>query len=179
MQGIDGSSIVSSINGAVVCGFKHDGDGYNFGVSAQSSAPDRVMSEIVNYARLHGQEPSFNASGEYHYDTSDGTRALVLNNTDDVVYLRCVNYVPTIYASDWPAFVNTAKASTISMFKLVNLEDQREGYLCWGLRSKVAGEGIYYTEDPNNNIVISALKLMCWVEPTSTYSDEDIGLSDY
>ncbi len=182
LRGIKSHDVISSLNGAIVCGIKEEYDNdYNFGISAQTSSPDVVVNEIVNFANLHGQAPDFNANGEYQYDTTDGDKALVMNKTDDVVYLRCVNYVPTDSASDWLPLVNTLKKSTIALFKLVMIGGKHEGNLCWGLHDKTHGEGFYFAEDPNENIVISALKYMCWVEPGSNDLDEDeeIGLSDY
>lgn len=179
LQGIDCSHIISALNGTIACGLEKIGEGdYNFGISAQSSSPQVVTDEIVNFAALHGQPPVFNAAGEYQYDTSDGSKALVMNKTNDVVYLRCVNYVPTSSADEWLPLVTTMKSSTATLFRLVKLGDSHEGNLCWGLRNKTHGEGFYFTEDPNENIVISSLKIFCWKEPGGM-GDEEIGLSDY
>lgn len=179
LQGINCSGIISSLNGTIACGLEKIGDGdYNFGVSAQSISPGVVINEIVDFAALHGQPPVFNASGEYQYDTSDGSKALVMNKTSDVVYLRCVNYVPTNSAAEWLPLVSTMKSSTITLFSLVKLAGRHEGNLCWGLRNKTHGEGFYFTEDPNENIVISSLKILCWKE-AGGMGDEEIGLSDY
>jgi hypothetical protein len=179
VEGIDCSKIVSSLNGDIVWGFQNlDVSDIVFGVSAQSSSPDAVVDEIVNFATLHGQAPSFNASGEYQYDTSDGSKALVMNKKNDVVYLRCVNYVPNSSAAQWLPLVSTMKTSTMSLFKLIKVGDNNEGNLCWGLRNKNHGEGFYYTLDENENIVLSTLKFLCWRQPANI-DDEEIGLSDY
>ncbi|MBR5638898.1 MAG: DUF4836 family protein [Muribaculaceae bacterium] len=179
-KGINIGDIVSSLNGTLACGLKkEDENDYNFGVSSQCSSPDVVVNEIVNFANLHGQAPVFNANGEYQYDTTEGNKALVMNRTSDVVYLRCVNYVPTSTALEWPLLVRTLKQSTLALFKLVKIGDKHEGNLSWGLRNKTHGEGIYFTEDPDDNIVISTLKLLCWREPGNMDDDEEIGLTDY
>jgi hypothetical protein len=179
VKGIDCSKILSSLNGDIVWGFQNlDVRDIVFGVSAQSSSPDVIVDEIVNFATQHGQAPSFNASGEYQYDTSDGSKALVMNKKNDVVYLRYVNYVPNSSAAEWLPLVSTMKTSTMSLFKLIKVGDNNEGNLCWGLRNKNHGEGFYYTLDENENIVLSTLKFLCWRQP-GTIDDEEIGLSDY
>lgn len=180
LKGIDLGDVVSSLHGALVCGLQKQGEGdFNFGISSQCSSPDVVVNEIVNFGNLHGQAPVFNAKGEYQYDTTSGDKALVMNKTDDVVYMRCVNYVPTSSASDWPLFVNTLKKSTMALFKLIKIGDKHEGNLCWGLHNKTHGEGIYFAEEPDENIVISTLKFLCWRDPSNISADEEIGLSDY
>ena len=180
LKGINVGEVVSSLNGALVCGLQKQGEGdFNFGVSSQCSLPDVVVNEIVKFGNLHGQAPVFNAKGEYQYDTTSGDKALVMNKTDDVVYVRCVNYVPTSSASDWPLFVNTLKQSTMALFKLIDIGGKHEGNLCWGLHNKTHGEGIYFAEDPDDNIVISTLKFLCWREPGNISDNEEIGLSDY
>lgn len=179
LQGIDCSHIISSLDGTIVCGLEKIDEGdYNFGISAQATSPGAVIDEIVGFAARHGQPPVFNANGEYQYDTSDGSKALVMDNTNEVVYLRCVNYVPTSSASEWLPLADTMKSSTATLFRLVRVGDSHEGNLCWGLRNKTHGEGFYFTEDPNENIVISAMKIFCWKEPGGM-GDEEIGLSDY
>lgn len=179
VDGINCGDIVSSLNGNLVVGLEKIDEGdYIFGVSAQSTAPDVVVNEIVNFASLHGQPPVFNANREYQYDTSDGSKALVMNKTNDVVYLRCVNFVPSSSAAEWLPLVSTMKSSVMSLFKLVKIAGAHEGDLCWGLRNKTHGEGFYFTEDPNENVVISSLKCLCWREP-SGMGAEEIGLSDY
>lgn len=177
LNGINISNIVSSIDGTVVGGVQED----NYGVSVQTSSPDNIVNEIVEFANLHGQAPSFNANGEYQYDTYEGDKALVMNKTDDVVYMRCVNYVPDNSASRWKPLVNVLKSSAMALFKVVKMGDKHEGDFCWGLHNKTHGEGFYFTLD-DENIALAALKLLCWVEPGSSSYDEDdeeIGLSDY
>ena len=46
------------------------------------------------------------------------------------------------------------------------------------LHNKTHGEGFYYTFDENENIVLSALKFLCWRDP-SNIDDDEIGLADY
>ena len=181
LKGLNIRDIVSSINGAVVCGVQEWGENdYNFGVSAQSQSPNKVVDEIVDFANQNGQAPSFNANGEYHYDTSNGDKALVMSNTDDVVYMRCVNYVPNNSASMWLPLVSVLKSSVMALFKIVKIGEKHEGNLCWGLHSKTHGEGFYFTEDPNDNMVVSTLKFLCWREPGgNNFDEEEIGLSDY
>ncbi len=171
---INCAGIVSSFNGDVVCGLEEtDEKDYNFGISVQSTSPDVVVKEIVGFALQQGQAPVFNANGEYQYDTRGGNKALVMSKTNNVVYLRYVNYVPNSSAAEWLPLVSTMKSSTMTLFKLVKVAYKHEGNLCWGLRDKTHGEGFYYTLDENENIVISALKFLCWKEPGDIGNEDD------
>lgn len=179
VNGLDCGKILSSLNGDLVWGSQRFDDGdIVFGVAVESSSAHAVVDEIVNFATLHGQAPIFNAGGEYQYDTSDGTKALVMNKRNDVVYLRYVNFVPNSTADQWPALVGAMKTSTVAFFKIVKIQDKQQGHLCWGLRNKTHGEGFYYTLDENENIATATLKSLCWKEPQAA-SDDEIGLSDF
>ncbi|MBP5687223.1 MAG: DUF4836 family protein [Muribaculaceae bacterium] len=180
-NGVNCKGIISSINGALVFGMQQFGDmDYNLGVSAQSTAPEMVVNEIVNIANQRGQAPYKNANGEYVYDDnySNGDKAIVMSNNGGVVYMRYINYVPTTGADSWPALAGVLNTSRMVLFHQVKVNGTPEGCLCWGLRNKTHGEGFYFTLDENENIVQSALKFLCWREPSSI-EYEDIGLADY
>lgn len=180
-NGVNCKGIISSINGALVFGMQQLGDqDYNLGISGQTTSPDMIVDEIVNIANQRGQAPDKNANGEYVYDDKYGygDKAIAMSNKGGVVYIRYVNYVPTSGADKLPAFASVLNSSKMALYHQVKINDNPEGCLCWGLHNKTHGEGFYYTFDENENLVLSALKFLCWREP-GNMDDEEIGLSDY
>ena len=174
-SGVNCKGIISSINGAIVFGLQHLGEhDYNLGLSAQTTSPEMVVNEIINIANQRGQAPDKNASGEYVYDDKYGygDKAIAMSNRGGVVYIRYVNYVPTGGAENLPALVGVLNSSKMALFHQVKIDDNPEGCLCWGLRSKTHGEGFYYTLNENENIVLSVLKFLCWREPSNMDDEE-------
>ena len=180
-NGVNCKGIISSINGALVFGMQQLGDqDYNLGISGQTTSPDMIVDEIVNIANQRGQAPDKNANGEYVYDDKYGygDKAIAMSNKGGVVYIRYVNYVPTSGADKLSAFASVLNSSKMALYHQVKINDNPEGCLCWGLHNKTHGEGFYYPFDENENLVLSALKFLCWREP-GNMDDEEIGLSDY
>ncbi|MBR6490452.1 MAG: DUF4836 family protein [Muribaculaceae bacterium] len=171
-SGVKCKEIISTLNGALAFGVQDNGGDYNFGVAAQSTSPDMVVAEIVDVANRRGQSPEKNANGEYVYEYNFGEKAIVMSKTDGVVYLRCVNFAPSYSAGIWPAFVDIMKKSAMVVYKKMIVGNSHEGHLCWGLRDKSHGEGIYYAENEKENVVISVLKFLCWKEPNSNFEED-------
>ena len=123
-----------------------------------------IVNEVVLEAERRGQGPEENYEGEYVYEYD--SKAIVMGQDEDVVYLRCIDESSRFSEADsWPILAGTLKQSSVVSFKNLRINNKEEGQLCWGLRNKSHGEGIYYTHDENANVVVSFLKLLCWSEP--------------
>lgn len=171
-SGVNCKEIASSLNGAIVFGLQTEDGDYNFGIAAQSTDPDMVVNEIINVANNRGQSPEKNANGEYVYEYNYGEKAIAMSQNDGVVYLRCVNFVPSYSASTWPALIDALKKSSMVFYKKLMIGTNHEGNLCWGLHDKIHGEGIYYAENEKENVVVSVLKFLCWKEPNSNIEED-------
>jgi len=156
--------ILDGINGTFAFGIGAGHiEGFNFGVGVQSTNPDVIVDEIVREGERRGQGPEEKSNGEYIYE--HGSQAIVLGQNEGVVYLRCVDFETRFSAAEsWPILIDELKRSSVVFFKNLQIDDKDEGQLCWGLRNKSHGEGIYYAQDENANIVISLLKILCWSE---------------
>ena len=170
--GVDCKSMLETIDGAVVFGIgKGQLVDYNYAVAAQSKNPEIIVDEIVDAANRGGQPPT-KLKGEYMYDY--GYQGIALGQTEDVVYARFVDF-ETGYTASWPALTEVMKKSTMVLYEKMMRSDSIEGYLSWGLLNKSHGEGTYTCERQGDNVVVSMLKMMCWIEPKTSFEDEGDG----
>lgn len=170
--GVDCKSMLETIDGAVVFGIgKGQLVDYNYAVAAQSKNPEIIVDEIVEAANRGGQPPT-KLKGEYMYDY--GYQGIALGQTEDVVYARFVDF-ETGYTASWPALTEVMKKSTMVLYEKMMRSDSIEGYLSWGLLDKSHGEGAYTCERQGDNVVVSMLKMMCWIEPKTSFEDEGDG----
>lgn len=172
VSGVRCSEIAASLNGTLAFGVAKGQVGdYNFGLSAQSIQPEMVVNEIVEAAKRGGQPPYKNQNGEYVYDYNFGSQAFALSQTGGVVYMRCVDFVSNYSVAKWSILTDAIKKSKVVFFKKVLIGETQEGTLCWGLRDKTHGAGVFSPENKNENVVISVLKTLCWKEPTNGFDD--------
>lgn len=170
--GVQLKSIIESLDGALMFGIgKGQLVDYNYAVAAQSKDPEMVVDEIVDAASRGGQPPTL-LKGEYMYDY--GYQGIALGQNDDVVYARCVDF-ETGYNASWPELANTLKQSSMVFYKKMMMSNAIEGYMSWGLRNKSHGEGTYTCEKQGDNVVMSMLKMLCWIEPQADLDDEGDG----
>lgn len=166
--GVNCSEIVGSLDGSLMFGVgKGQLVDYNYAVAAQSADPAMVVDEIVEAASRGGQPPTL-LKGEYMYDY--GYQGIALGQTGDVVYARCVDFETGCNAS-LPAFADVMGQSSMVFFKKMMIGNSLEGLLTWGLRNKSHGEGAYTCQSDGENVVISMMKLLCWIEPNANLDD--------
>ncbi len=169
--GLKHKDMLASIHGAVVVGLGPSNSGdFNFVVAAQSTNPELLTQEIVEVANQRGQS-QLQRNGEYFYD--HGSQGIAMGQTDKAFYLRCLDFASKYMADELSAFPEVLEKCDVVVYKALRIGDKTEGYLNWGLSDKAHGSGFYYAEDEKSNVVVSALKLLCWKEPNSSLQESD------
>jgi len=169
--GMNFKNILSSIKGPIVFAFGNSQIGdFNFAVATHSKDPEMIVNQIVDVANSRGQSP-WSSGGEYIYD--HGNQGIALGQDSSVVYLRCVDFETSYSASELPVLPANIKKSVIVYYKQLKIGDNIEGIFNWGLHDKTNGTGLYFTENENQNVVVSLIKYLCWKQPEPT-SEEDV-----
>lgn len=169
-SGLKIKDMLAAINGATVIGVGESTvGGYNFAIASQSSNPQLIVNEIVDVANLRGQSPMQNDGGEYVYDYD--SQGIAMGQTDNAFYLRCVDFATGGDATGLQAeFQARLDSCAVTIFKIMKMRDNIEGYFNWGLKNKSEGYGFYRAKNENSNVAISLLKLLCYTE-----QDESLG----
>lgn len=164
-HGIKHKEMLSAINGTFVFGVAKGQVGdYNFAVATQSPNPDFVIDQIIEIGNLRGQSP-YKSEGEYFYDY--GSQGIAMGQTNNVFYLRCVDFETQYSAAELPVLPAYLENAAMALYQCLKIGNNVEGYLNWKLNDKSGGEGLYFTANEKDNVVISMLKCLCWKEPNS------------
>ena len=170
-SGLNYKEILSSVKGALVLGFgKSQVSDFNFTVGAQTQDAGMIVDQVVAVAAQRGQSPMM-FDGEYVYDFE--TQGMAMGQVPGVFYLRCVDFETGYSAMSLPVLSQNINKAAVVLYHQLKVKDNIEGFFNWALLNKAKGEGLYYTSDEKQNVVISLLKYLCWKEPNSSQDVSD------
>ena len=170
-SGLNYKEILSSVKGALVLGFgKSQVSDFNFTVGAQTQDAGMIVNQVVAVAAQRGQSPMM-FDGEYVYDFE--TQGIAMGQVPGVFYLRCVDFETGYSAMSLPVLSQNINKAAVVLYHQLKVKDNIEGFFNWALLNKAKGEGLYYTSDEKQNVVISLLKYLCWKEPNSSQDVSD------
>lgn len=170
-RGLRYKEILSSVNGALVFGFgKSQVSDFNFTIGAQTQDPGMIVNQVVAVASQRGQSPMM-FDGEYVYDFEN--QGIAMGQAPGVFYLRCVDFETAYSAMNLPVLSQNINKAAVVIYHQLKVGEKLEGFFNWALLNKTNGEGLYYTCDEKQNVIISLLKCLCWKEPNSTMQDNE------
>lgn len=170
-RGLNYKDILSSIKGALVFGFgKGQVSDFNFTIGAQTQDASMIVNQVVAVASQRGQSPMM-FDGEYVYDFEN--QGIAMGQAPSVFYLRCVDFETAYSAVNLPVLSQNINKAAVVFYHQLKVGDNVEGFFNWALLNKTSGEGLYYTNDEKQNVIISLLKYLCWKEPNSSQNEED------
>lgn len=164
-SGLNFKEMLSSVKGALVFGLgKSQVSDYNFTIAAQTQDPSVIINQVVQVGSQRGQSP-LKYDNEYIYD--NGSQGIAMGQAPGVFYLRCVDFETRFSAAGLPVISQNFNKASVVFFHQLKVADNIEGFFNWWLLNKAGGEGLYYTSDEKQNVVVSLLKCLCWSDPAS------------
>ncbi len=185
LEELDVQSMIASIDGPLaialspsyMAGDNEDvfaGD-WNVTIAAKSKDAEGVIGQIKQFASSMGQPDYFkNGSHVYNY----GGKPLLVGAVDDIVYLTRLDHelLEGNYYDDFPDCKDRFGQSALGIY-VQNKVNDYSSFFNFGMSSPTKGDGLFYTADENDNVVLALLSILTSIKFPN--HDEDDFVSDY
>lgn len=148
---------------------------WNVTIAAKTADAEAFISRIKQFARSMGQ-PDYFKNGRHVYNY--GGKPLLVGNIDDVVYLTRLDHelLEGNYYDDYPDCKDRFGQSALGFY----VQSKVNGYSSFfnfGFSSPTKGDGLFYTADENDNVVLALLSIFTSIKMPNR--DEDDYISDF
>ena len=148
---------------------------WNVTIAAKSKDADGVIGQIKQFASSMGQ-PDYFKNGRHVYNY--GGKPLLVGTVDDIVYLTRLDHelLEGNYYDDFPDCKDRFGQSALGLY-VQNKVNDYSSFFNFGLSSPTQGDGLFYTADENDNVVLALLSILTSIKMPD--HDEDDFVSDY
>ena len=185
LEELDVQSMIASIDGPLaialspsyMAGDNEDvfaGD-WNVTIAAKSKDAEGVIGQIKAFASSMGQ-PDFFKNGRHVYNYAG--KPLLVGAVDDILYLTRLDHelLEGNYYEDFPDCKDRFAQSALGLY-MQNKVNDYSAFFNFGMSSPTKGDGLFYTADEKDNVVLALLSILTSIKVPQ--HDEDDFVSDY
>lgn len=148
---------------------------WNVTIAAKTKDAEGIISQIKQFASSMGQ-PDFFKNGRHVYNYAG--KPLLVGSVDNIVYLTRLDHelLEGNYYDDYPDCKDRFAQSALGMY----VQSKVNGYSSFfnfGMSSPTKGDGLFYTADENDNVVLALLSILASIN--LPHHDEDDYISDF
>ncbi len=147
----------------------------NVTIAAKTKDAEGIIAQIKQFASSMGQ-PDYFKNGRHVYNY--GGKPLLVGAIDDIVYLTRLDHelLEGNYFDDYPDCKDRFGQSALGLYVQSKVNDY-SSFFNFGLSSPTKGDGLFYTADENDNVVLALLSILTSIKMPD--HDEDDFVSDY